>query len=239
MCLVWFPGHVTVEKMEWGWGGQLFFSPSFFKGGETKSWPGKCGEDLFSAYPQQHLLAITYQQANQLSHWPCALWPSLVQCVTVMEGWACPGVHCSHREYMGHNQWVARLVCTRECFLACPAPGKLLPAPLLPHQNPYSTFFSSSYSTLVTLDIRGETRIGEWQSWVMSCSSGKHSRHYGTNVLSALKGEGISCCFLALSIASQTMHSVASLENPWGHCGSAYMAWLLLTKARQIGQCTS
>lgn len=93
-----------------------------------ESWPGKCREDFFSVSPLRYLLAITYQQANQLSHWPCALWHSLVQHVTVMEGWACPGVHCSHREYMGHNQWVARLVCTRESSLVCSAPGEPLPA---------------------------------------------------------------------------------------------------------------
>lgn len=79
------------------WSGKTSF---FLSEGRLRvSWQRK---DFFSVAPL-HLMGITYQQANQLSHWPHALWHSLVQHVTVMEGWACPGIHYSRREYMVHN----------------------------------------------------------------------------------------------------------------------------------------
>lgn len=156
----------------------------------------KLRKDFFLVFPMQYLPAVAYQQANQLSHWPSALWHSLVHRMTVMEGWACPGVRCSHRKIHGSQLVGGQInVYQRESTLVCSALGKLLPAaPSHTHtKNLIPSFFSCRYSVPVTLDIGGESRIIEWLGWVMSWSSGKHSRHYGPNVLSALKWERISC----------------------------------------------
>lgn len=88
----------------------------------------------------QYLPAVAYQQANQLSHWPSALWHSLVHRTTVMEGWACPGVRCSHRKIHGSQLVGGQIsVYQRERALRCALPwASFCLPPLHTHQKPYS-----------------------------------------------------------------------------------------------------
>lgn len=135
--------------------------------------------------PVQYLLAVAYLQANQLSHWPSALWHSWLQCVMVMEGWTCPGVRCSHRKCTGHSQWVVRLLCTSEGALSSTLPKASFSLSRSAKTTPFLAFI------LFPLPWILEKKVELWSGWAEWYHEAQASTQgiMGSNILSALKWE--------------------------------------------------
>lgn len=127
-----------------------------------------------------YLVALTYQQANQLSRWPGALPLSLARRVTVMEGWPVlqSGAHIrrSHGEHRGHRSWVVRLVCNTESFqLHATATATATGSFYSPEKK--TLFHLSVSSSLFSLagNRRGTQTESGWAEWCRGAQASTQS----------------------------------------------------------------